>query len=432
MNEETIIDVQKVKYPVVKEAFERIGAKQVKNDPNAQIYWFDGTIPLEEFGYLFPHQRINKIPGMDYLCYKSSFFQALNNMRNLYPSFYTFYPPTFLLPYQFTDFQREHVRSCNKIGNTSTWIWKPRSGCCGNGIKLVQNPFDLADSQTPAIVQRYVSPYLINGFKFDFRFYVLIASLQPFSVFIYNEGIARFCTQKYKPPNRNNLDDKFSHLTNTAVNVENKEACNDFTQLASTVLEKIAKGDSRGRNVWTEIQKVVQLSLVAEYSQIVQQITNFEIEKRNPQTYGKKFKNLFVMREKPSKAQCSLDIMSRYFHILGIDIILNDLLQPIVLELNDRPSMCVTFDLEGQLKPQMLYDAMQIITPDGSIPAKYPQSWQKLLPVGQGKPMATVIQMMINKSMEELAPRLSIRKTLVRSSIRSKKSSLPPLKSSMQ
>lgn len=69
------------------------------------------------------------------------------------------------------------------------------------------------------VVQRYMSrPFLIDGLKFDLRVYVLIAGTDPLRIFVYNEGLARFCTEPYETPKSDNLDNKFMHLTNYAIN----------------------------------------------------------------------------------------------------------------------------------------------------------------------------------------------------------------------
>jgi tubulin polyglutamylase TTLL6/13 len=43
----------------------------------------------------------------------------------------------------------------------------------------------------------------------------------PLRVYIHHEGIARFCTEPYKKPTRNNMENLFMHLTNYAINKEN-------------------------------------------------------------------------------------------------------------------------------------------------------------------------------------------------------------------
>ena len=68
-------------------------------------------------------------------------------------------------------------------------------------------------------MQRYLhKPYLIDGLKFDMRIYVLIAGIDPLRVFVYEEGLARFATDEYRPPRSENLDNHFMHLTNYAIN----------------------------------------------------------------------------------------------------------------------------------------------------------------------------------------------------------------------
>ena len=50
-----------------------------------------------------------------------------------------------------------------------------------------------------------LQPFLIDGFKFDFRVYVLVTSCDPLRVYIYKDGLGRFATVKYHGPTHNNL-----------------------------------------------------------------------------------------------------------------------------------------------------------------------------------------------------------------------------------
>jgi hypothetical protein len=62
------------------------------------------------------------------------------------------------------------------------------------------------------------TPFLIEGYKFDLRIYVLVTNVQPLRVFIHKDGLGRFATEKYKLKAFNN---PFIHLTNYAINKDN-------------------------------------------------------------------------------------------------------------------------------------------------------------------------------------------------------------------
>lgn len=45
------------------------------------------------------------------------------------------------------------------------------------------------------LVQRYIeNPLLISGKKFDIRLYVMIKGVEKIEAYVYEEGLARFCT----------------------------------------------------------------------------------------------------------------------------------------------------------------------------------------------------------------------------------------------
>lgn len=69
------------------------------------------------------------------------------------------------------------------------------------------------------VAQAYIAnPLLLDGYKFDLRIYVLVASVDPLRIFLYDEGLARLATDKYVEPSGANLRKGTMHLTNYAVN----------------------------------------------------------------------------------------------------------------------------------------------------------------------------------------------------------------------
>ena len=113
---------------------------------------------------------------------------------------------THIAPNQFTFPQdRESFLEYHKE-TKGIYIAKPVASSEGNSILLFREYFFFFDllfslAEVPTmlgkemVVQKYIhNPLLVDGFKFDLRIYVVIVGTDPFSAFICEEGLARFCT----------------------------------------------------------------------------------------------------------------------------------------------------------------------------------------------------------------------------------------------
>ena len=106
------------------------------------------------------------------------------------------------------------------------------------------------------LIQLYIDkPLMLDGYKFDLRIYVpLVGTGSDLHAFVADEGLARFCTEKYKKPTTENLKNQYMHLTNYSVNKmsdkyvhepENAELINEInngTKRTLTALYKQLEG----------------------------------------------------------------------------------------------------------------------------------------------------------------------------------------------
>ncbi|KAM4677700.1 tubulin polyglutamylase TTLL13 [Discoglossus pictus] len=327
------INLTNCKYESVRRAARVCGLKEVGDEEEWTVYWTDCSVSLERVMEMKRFQKINHFPGMNEICRKDLLARNMNRLLKLFPKEYNIFPRTWCLPADYGDFQAYCRTKKNK-----TYICKPDSGCQGKGIFLSRNMKDIKHGDN-MICQQYVSkPFLIDGFKFDLRIYVLVTSCEPLRIFIYREGLARFATMNYTEPRDSNLDDVCMHLTNYAINKNNENFIRDemtgSKRKLTTLNNWLENNNYDTVKLWEDIEDVIIKTLISAHP----------ILKHNYRTC---FPNHIAG--------------SACFEILGFDILLDKKLKPWVLEVNHSPSFTTDSRLDREVKDALLQDTLNLI-----------------------------------------------------------------------
>jgi len=113
-------------------------------------------------------------------------------MRSRFPKDFVITPMSYLIHEEYEAFQAERDRD-----PSSLWILKPVAASCGRGIKIY-NSTQRVSKKEGMLAAKYISnPHLLNDLKYDMRVYVLVTSFNPLRIYMYNDGLVRFATEKY-------------------------------------------------------------------------------------------------------------------------------------------------------------------------------------------------------------------------------------------
>ncbi|CAD8160906.1 unnamed protein product [Paramecium pentaurelia] len=328
------INLEQTKYKVIDEVVQILDWKTTPSEFECHIFWKDTYVTDEEYRRLLPYQRINHFPGSYMLGKKNELCRNLNKMRKQYPQDYDFYPKTWHLPYQ-----SEELR--NKQG-TGIFIIKPEANCQGRGIFLTKKLDPFLDKHY--VVQEYISnPYLIDGLKFDLRIYVMLKSITPLKIFMYQEGLARFSTKKYVKPQKKNLSSVTMHLTNYAINKRSK----DFVFNNDT-----NKDDVGHKRSLSSVFKYLK-EQGHDVDQLISQIKSVIV--KTIQSVQPDLAHLYRSQ------QHNVDGIEQCFELFGFDILLDSNLKPWLLEVNHTPSFSTDTPLDKIIKKNLILDTLILL-----------------------------------------------------------------------
>jgi hypothetical protein len=327
-------------------------------DVDELITWLDGTKK---------NTKVFRFPELAAEMSKCELSSNLNIVGRFFPNEYAFNPRTFILPREMALVQSLLDRRL--IDEKKTWIFKPSMGCQGDGIFLSQNlrtGLEYSNmSKYEYVLQEYIAnPLLIDGFKFDLRLYVVLTSLDPLRAYLYNDGLVRLCTQLYVPPNRNNLNKAFMHLTNFSLNKFSKDfevnTDADDTSTGSKrsvewLNQHLAENNGQGQVdlMWENIKDVIIKTLISMRGTVMVKYKHTMLGLKAREIAGKQS----TEEQKPIRNDTCLQI-------LGFDILLDDKLVPYLVEVNNYPSLATPAPIDGKIKKGLVMDTLQMATYD--------------------------------------------------------------------
>ncbi|KAI1891976.1 hypothetical protein AGOR_G00149250 [Albula goreensis] len=335
-------NVAGTKYEIVRIAIGEMAFLKTRDeDETANLIWNDSAVQHEKIAELRNYQRINHFPGMGEICRKDCLARNMSKMIKSQPQEYSFIPKTWIFPAEYTQFQN-YVKELRRKRKQKTFIVKPANGAMGHGISLIRNCEKLP-AQDHFIVQEYLDkPFLMEGYKFDLRIYILVTSCDPLRIFLYNDGLVRMGTEKYHAPNESNLSQLYMHLTNYSVNKHNENFERD---------ETVDKGSKRSIGWFTEFLRTNDHD-VAKFWGDVSELVVKTLIVAEPHV-------LHAYRMcRPGQPPGSDSVC---FEVLGFDIILDRKLKPWLLEINRAPSFGTDQKIDYDVKKGVLLNALKLL-----------------------------------------------------------------------
>ncbi|KAK2175782.1 hypothetical protein NP493_708g02000 [Ridgeia piscesae] len=293
------------------------------------LWWRCSQFRVSEYDNIKRWQWLNHCPKSMLITRKDSLGRNLSRMKAVYgPAVFNFSPVSFNLPNDYTKFVADYTRLKEKHPDkTFYWICKPVDLSRGRGIFIFR---DLSELQydCSAVIQQYITnPLLISGYKFDLRLYVLIPSFHPLTIYVYQEGLARFSTQKY---DLDCLDNNYAHLTNTSINkhsptyTEEKErvgaGCKWTLMQLRHYFHQVGIDDTI---IWARIINIIILTVALQAHQV--------------------------------------RMVDHTFELYGFDIIIDENLKPWLLEVNFSPALAADCQTDIIVKKTMLNDLIDML-----------------------------------------------------------------------
>lgn len=340
---------------LIRETVIRSGFKLIKEKSKTRKWqgtWCKHIRSIDFQIYNLTVNKVNHFPGSFHLGRKDKLWYNLQSKAKKFGDavFLDFHPMTYVLPQDLKALRRSWILS---TGNEWKMILKPPASARGNGITVINKWSQIPKSakvkkrrafnKALLIVQQYISDpcLLFNGSKFDLRVYVLVTSFHPLRLFIYEEGLVRFASERYNS-NQESLSDPFVHLTNYSINKintayrsNNDQASNQGHKWSLSTLWRYLNerslSDVNVDHLKAKINDMVIKTVIASEDQI----------------------NKLTKKYVKSRYTC--------YELLGFDILIDSNFKPWLLEVNISPSLRSESSLDAQVKGHLIKDMLNLV-----------------------------------------------------------------------
>lgn len=311
------------------DAFTVLDGERV-DSPDWDILWYTNQEPPPElYKNISSLRRINHIPGINVITDKWSLFTNLSNhwekssLAEKTDHLQRYFPDSWKLPED-----RNEIRKRFQTHPGKPLILKLINAANGIGMKLLSNKEELPDTGH-WLVQEYIdSPHLLNDRKYILQVFLLITSTDPLTAYLYQDGVADLAVQPYST-NPEQWKNAGIHIATTIL--QTRQDGFDLTEHCLTLKqwrEQVAEITDPNR-VWTEIESILIQTLRS------------------------------VQKPLAMTAKDQLVHPEQCFELLAVDIMLDNALNPWLIECNRSAGMQSKYS--GELKPALLKDALGLV-----------------------------------------------------------------------
>lgn len=325
---------------LVQAVLEAEGYRRVGTQQHAGLIWTQLLRQVDFEVAKEGKQLINHVPRIQLLITTKKSFRHTTKQIPNFPV-----PPTFDLSDQF-----DYVSFMAATNGThNKWILKPFALNQGIGISLVSNVTQFrkdlqAGRETRhKVIQLYISnPLLLDGHKFDIRYYVLIVRCKPVIVLRYDEFYVRRSLNAYSLNSENLL----THLTN-AHQQKSHPSFNEKKE--DSIWSKRRLEERMGSAVVAAIERGIIDTLTKLFAVTVPQVD---------QRLGS-------------------------FELLGTDFMLDSSMRLYMLEANTNPALYTDTLVLQSVIPKMLRDTLLVVSRAHSGHGNFVEdtAWHVLFPI---------------------------------------------------